>query len=336
MRFIWPYMLLSLLLVPLFVGMYLSAQRRRQKLAAGWSSLVQGAPAARAPGLRRHIPQALFILGLTALLLSLARPQTTITLPRIESTVLLAFDVSGSMAADDFQPTRIEAAKAAARSFIEHQPPGVKVGVVAFSDNGFAVQPPTEDQATLLASIERLSPQRGTALGHGIYASLSTIAGFTIQPPNPVPEDPNAPQAEPTPLPLAEELYENSVIVLLSDGENNENPDPLEAAQSAGERGVRIYTVGIGSPEGAILKVEGFTVLTQRNDAMLQNISDISGGEYHSADNAEDLLTIYDQLTPKLVMKEEKLEITALLAGAGLFFLLVGGGFSLAWFSRLP
>lgn len=333
MRFLWPYMLVTLLLVPLFVLLYLNVQRRRSMLSSGWSSLVQAAPS-RAPGARRHIPQALFFLGLTLLLLSLARPQATVTLPRVESTVLLAFDVSGSMAADDFQPTRMDAAKAAARAFIERQPPGVKVGVVAFSENGFAVQPPTDDQPTLLAAIERLTPQRGTALGHGIYASLSTIAGFTIQPPEP--EGEAAPEIEPTPPPMAAELYENSAILLLSDGENNANPDPLDAAQSAGERGVRIYTVGIGSPEGTLLKVEGFTVVTQRNDALLQRISEISGGEYHTADNAEDLLAVYDQLSPKLVMKEERMEITALFAGVGLVFLLAGGIFSLAWFNRLP
>lgn len=330
MTFIWPPMLFLLLLAPLFVMLYLAAQRRRRRLSANWAVLAQGSPAST-PGIRRHVPSILFIIGLTLLLLSLARPQAVITLPRMSSTILLAFDVSGSMAADDLQPNRMEAAKAAARAFIDRQPAGVKVGVVAFSDNGFAVQPPTEDQPALLASIERLTPQRGTALGHGIYASLSTIAGVTIQPPNP-----NDPQAEPTPLPLTEELYQNAVIVLLSDGENNENPDPFDAAQSAGERGVRIHTVGIGSAEGALLKVEGFTIHTQRDEPLLRRVAEISGGEYYSAESAEDLMAVYDQLTPKLVMKEEKLEITALLSAASLLFLIAGGVLSLAWFNRLP
>ena len=126
--------------------------------------------------MRRHIPPALFLAGLTILIVALARPQTVVSLPRVEGTVILAFDVSGSMAADDMKPTRMEAAKAAARDFVQRQPPSVQIGVVAFSDNGFSVQVPTNDQDAILAAINRLTPQRGTSLANGIRASLNAIA----------------------------------------------------------------------------------------------------------------------------------------------------------------
>src|SRR5512133_1217673 len=161
MSFIWPFMLLFLLIIPLLVMIYLRVQKRRQQAAAHFSGFGYGpaAAAAHGPGMRRHIPSILFLLGLTILIVALARPEMPVSLPRVQGTVILAFDVSGSMAADDLQPTRMEAAKAAARSFIEHQPPSVQVGVVAFSDNGFAIQAPTNDQDTILAAINRLTPQ---------------------------------------------------------------------------------------------------------------------------------------------------------------------------------
>src|SRR5262249_45810682 len=154
--FIWPAMLVFLVLVPLFVGLYIRLQRRRQRFAASFGTLGLGQVAGgRRPGARRHLPPALFLVGLTIVLLALARPQTVVSLPRVEGTVVLVFDVSGSMAADDLKPTRMEAAKAAARDFVERQPRSVQIGVVAFSDSGFAIQVPTNDQEAVLASINR-------------------------------------------------------------------------------------------------------------------------------------------------------------------------------------
>src|SRR5512136_1300435 len=177
MSFIWPVMFVLLLLIPLCVVLYIRMQRRRQRLAASYASFGLGQQAAgRRPGARRHIPIIVFLIGLTILIVAVARPQTVVSLPRIEGTVILAFDVSGSMAADDLRPTRMEAAKAAARDFVEHQPPSVRIGVVSFSESGFAVQAPTDDQGAVLAAIERLLPQRGTSLGYGIQMSLNAIA----------------------------------------------------------------------------------------------------------------------------------------------------------------
>src|SRR3990172_7727655 len=158
-----------------------------------------------------------------------ARPQTVVSLPRIEGTVILAFDVSGSMAADDMKPTRMEAAKAAARGFVQRQPASVQIGVVAFSDNGFAVQAPTNDQEAILASINRLTPQRGTSLANGILASLNTIAAGAGAP---LQLSSNR-SPTPTPTPVPKGAYTSAVIVLLTDGENTVSPDPLAAAPAA-------------------------------------------------------------------------------------------------------
>jgi Ca-activated chloride channel family protein len=332
-------MLISLVAIPLFVVLYLRLQQRRRRIAERYGTLgiVREAAAPRGSpllGRRRHIPPALFLAGLTILLVALARPQAIVSLPRLESTVILAFDVSGSMAAEDLQPTRMEAAKAAALDFVGRQPPTTQIGVVAFSDSGFAVQPPTNEQETILAAISRLGPERGTSLAHGIQASLNTIFADAEQEPrlysNLTPSD------APTPTPLPEGTYTSAVIVMLTDGENTSPPDPFEAAQLAVDRGVRIHTVGIGSAAGAPLNVEGFTVHTRLDEAMLQAIADLTGGSYYNAENEEELRAIYQDLDPQFVIKPDEMEVTALFAGASLLILLLGGACSLLWFGRLP
>jgi Ca-activated chloride channel family protein len=293
-------------------------------------------------GLRRHVPSALFLVGLTILVFGLARPQAVVSVPRLEGTVVLAFDVSGSMAADDVKPTRMEAAKAAARDFIQQQPPSVQVGIVAFSDGGFSVQAPTNDQELILAAINRLAPQRGTSLANGILVSLNTIAlSLNGGPPTQMAGEPShysnltpVPTLTPTPMPRG--TYIPAIMILLTDGENNESPDPLAAAQAAADRGVRIYTVGIGSPTGTTLHVNGFTVHTQLDEAMLQQISQLTGGTYYNAESEQDLRKAYDSLDSQLVIKPEKMEITSIFAGASVLVLLIAGLFSLLWFGRLP
>lgn len=335
MSFIWPSMLFLLLLLPLFVMLYLSLQRRRRRLSENFGSMgFVGNNAGRNLGKRRHIPPALFFLSITTLIFALARPQTVVSLPKVEGTIILAFDVSGSMAADDLKPTRMEAAKTAARDFLKHQPSSVQIGVVAFSDSGLTVQAPTNDAAVLLASINRLAPEQGTSLAQGILASLNAIAAGAG--PSQRFYSNITPEPTPTPTPVPRGTYSPAAIVLLTDGENNEAPNPLDAAQVAADRGVRIYTVGIGSPEGTTLHVNGFTVHTQLNEEMLQQISQITGGTYYKAENEQELLSIYDHLDPQLVIKPEKMEVTSIFAGASILILLVGGVFSLVWFSRLP
>jgi Ca-activated chloride channel family protein len=333
MTFTWPLMLLTLLLVPLFVYIYVRIQQRRQKIVENIGSLgfVQDASGGQI-GRRRHIPMILFLVSLTIMLVALARPQATVRLPGLESTVILSFDVSGSMAADDIQPTRMEAAKAAAREFVGRQPSNVDIGIVAFSDGGISVQPPTKDQDAILAAIDRLTPQRGTSLGSGILASLNAIAASRGE----VPEATTNLTPVPTPTPVPYGTYIPAAILLLTDGENTTNPDPIVAAQTAAEQGVRVYTIGVGSAAGTTLTVNDFTVFTQLNEPMLQQIASMTDGIYFNAESADDLREIYQNLDSQVIIKPERTEITSIFTGVSILFMLIGGAFSLVWFSRLP
>ncbi len=335
MTFIWPALLFSLVLVPILIGFYIQLQRRRKQASAnhGQFGILQG-KSGRGPGIRRHIPPAFFLIGFALLMIAMARPQTVVSLPRIEGTVILAFDVSGSMAADDLKPTRIEAAKVAARDFVERQPASVQIGVVAFSDSGFSVQVPTNERDLVYAAINRLTPQRGTSLGRGIEASLNAIKSDAAPPERRLSNLQPTPTSIPTPMPKG--TYTPAVIVMLTDGENNQSPDPLAVAKTAADQGVRIHTVGVGSPTGTILHINGITVHTQLFEEPLQQIAQLTGGTYYNATTEQDLRSIYDNLDPELVVKPEKMEVTSLFAGFSILVLLIGSAFSFFWFNRLP
>lgn len=335
MTFTWPAMLALLVAIPAGAWLYRTLEHRRRQRLGALSGLGLGeVDARRRSRLRTRIPPVLFLLGLAVMTVALARPQATLALPQQEGIVILAFDVSGSMAATDLAPTRMAAAKAAATDFVQRQPSSVAIGVVAFSDAGLAVQAPTNDQATVLAAINRLAPQRGTSLGQGMLASLNAIAVaeagasvdyYTNRSPGP----------SPSPSPVPAGSHTSAVVVLLTDGENNEAPDPTTAAGTAADQGIRIDTVGIGSPGGATLDLNGFRVHTQLNEALLQQVAQVTGGTYYSADSAPDLLSIYDSLDPRLLIKPQMIEVTGILAGVSLLLLTAGGVTSLAWLGRL-
>ena len=335
MSFIWSSLLYLLLLVPLLLWLYFRAQRQRREFAARYGSLGVVRDRTKNSGGRRHIPALIFLLGITVLITSAARPQATVSLPRLEGTVILTFDVSGSMAADDLKPTRMEAAKAAAREFVEKQPSNILIGVVAFSDGGISIQPPTSEREQTLDTIDRLVPRRGTSLGNGILVSLNTIVVSAGDPPLLNNNSLSAPSL-PTPVPEPQGWYPSAVIVVLSDGENNQAPDPVMVSDLAADLGVRVYTIGIGTPEGTIIDVEGFSIHSRLDEALLQSISDNTGGQYYSAANEEDLLRIYRDLEPKLSLRSENIEVTSLFAGAGFLLFLVAGALSLLWFGRVP
>jgi Ca-activated chloride channel homolog len=337
MSFIWPAMLLLLVALPLGALAYarLERRRRRRAVASGFPLAAPAPGGAASAGLRRRLPAVLMLAGLAILVVALARPQSVVGVPRIEGTVVLAFDVSGSMAATDLAPTRMEAAKAAARKFVEGQPPSVLIGVVAFSDSGFSTQVPTRDQTLVLAAINRLKPERGTSIGRGIQESLNVLAAaeadpaagyYTNRSPDPVPQLPPVPPG----------TYAPAAIVLLTDGENTAAPDPVQAAGLAADRGVRIHTVGIGSEAGATLEVEGFMIHSQLDEATLRGISDRTGGAYYAAGDSAGLSAVYDKLDTRLVVRPEAMEVTSLVAGAAMLILLAGAVTSLAWLGRVP
>jgi Ca-activated chloride channel family protein len=336
MSFIWPSLLFALFFVPLLILLYLQVQGRRRKFAARYGSLgIVHDAAGSGIGLRRHIPPTVFLGGLTILLFSLARPQATVSVPRIEGTVMLTVDVSGSMAANDLQPTRMEAAKAAARQFVESQPTGISVGVVVFSDGGISVQPPTDNREETLDTINRLVPRRGTSIGNGILVALNAIVVNAGDPPI-LNTNTNNSSAPVEPVPAPQGWYPSAVILLLTDGENTEEPDPIMAANLAAELGVRLYTVGVGTAAGTTIEAEGFTVHTALDEPLLQYMAASTGGMYYNAGNEEELRKIYDDLEPKLYVRPEEIEMTSLFAGLGMIIFLIGGLLSLLWFGHVP
>jgi len=334
MSFIWPTLLLMLVFVPLLVLLYIWLQGRRHQFAARYGSLglVHDAIGSGI-GVRRHIPALVFLAGITILLFSLARPQATLNVPKVEGTVMLTFDVSGSMVADDLKPTRMEAAKAAAREFVDKQPSGILIGVVVFSDGGISVQTPTNKRDETLATIDRLVPRRGTSIGNGMLVALNTIAVDAGDEPILNTNDLSEP-AQPVEAPQG--WYPSSVIVLFTDGENNQDPDPVMAAELAADLGVRVYTVGIGSVAGATIEVEDMTFHTALDEPMLQFIAGETGGMYYNAGDEEQLRRIYNDLEPKLSIKPEAMEMTSIFAGLGMIVFLIGGLLSLLWFGHVP
>ena len=359
MTFIWPTLLVLLVHIPIGVTVFVTLERRRRRRMAGYGMLTRlageggagrgaaagstatgaGTPgrSAAAARWRRRVPAACLVLGLTLVVFAIARPQAVVSVPRVEGTVILDFDVSNSMAATDIAPTRMEAAKAAALAFVQRQPPTVRIGVVAFSDSGFSVQVPTADPTMVTAAIERLQPERGTSIAQGILTSLTAIATDEAGPGAGYYTNPSlgtGPLPSPTPVPAGS--FKDAVIVLLTDGENNQNPDPLQAAKTAADQGVRIDTVGIGTAAGATLDLNGFRVHTQLDEDALKQIADTTGGTYYQASDPTSLDAVYQGVQTRLVIRPEPMEVTSLFAGAGLLVLLVGGAASLFWLGRAP
>ncbi|MBN2503688.1 MAG: VWA domain-containing protein [Anaerolineales bacterium] len=329
MSFIWPWMLFSLLLVPLIVLLHrrVRQHRRQQTAQLGALGIVQESHG-KSLGRWQSFPFTILLIGMALLLIATARPQMVVSLPQVEGVVMLIFDVSASMAAEDIEPTRMEAAKAAAQVFIEQQPTNIKIGVVAFSDGGLVVQPPSEDRAAISATIERLVPQSGTSLGHGIIAALNAVTETADT------ENGEAESVEQV-APLPRGTFSPTIFVLVTDGENTDLPDPIEAAQTAIEQGVRIYTVGVGTSAGTTLEIDGFNVYTQLNEDILKEIAALTEGEYYNAQSSDEVFNIYENLRPQFVIRPERTEITAVLTGISMLVLLIGGLLSLFWFGRI-
>ena len=326
MSFIWPWVLVSLLALPACVFAYVRMQRKRTRDAASLGTLgsvEEGAsPVA---GRRRHIPPVIFLVGIAVLALASARPQIELPLPRQEGTVVLVMDVSSSMAADDVEPSRMDAAKLAARSIVDRRPATAAVGVVAFGEGGLVVQMPTDDDEALAATIDRLVPQSGTSLGRGILTALNLVA----------------PESTVGSIEQADETgprgaFAPAVIVLLTDGENTDPPDPIEVAQTAIERGVRVHTVGLGTAEGATIEVDGFNLSTQLNESVLQEIALLTEGSYFAIEDLDDVPSVYEELETEFVVESREVEVTSTFGGVGALLLLAGGALSLVWFGRVP
>jgi Ca-activated chloride channel homolog len=339
MSFLWIEMLWALLVVLALIAAYILVQRRRQRYALRYASLsLVRESVGRGPGIRRHIPPVLFLTGLAIMVVAMARPVATVMLPSQQGTVILTIDVSGSMRADDLRPNRIEAAKSAARAFVERQPENVRIGVVAFADGASVVQAPTTEREAVIAAINRLTLQRSTAIGAGILTSLEAIFEESeASPASAAWNDPLVlPEPTPRPTPVPRGSYAPAVVVLLSDGRNTTGPEPLDVVRQASDRGVRIYTVGVGTPEGSVLRFDGRLIRVQLDEETLQRIAEDTDGEYFKADSETDLREIYESLSTNLIFEAEQTELTAGFTGAAAVLMLVAGALSLLWFSRLP
>jgi Ca-activated chloride channel family protein len=317
-----PVLLWGLLLVPLLLLAYLLAQRRRIKYAARFTNLDLLANVVDAsPGRRRHYPAALALLALTALLVALARPQAVVAVPRDDATVLLTMDTSASMTANDVPPTRLEAAKSASNDFLDQLPDRFRVGLVSFSSIVSVLEEPTDDHDAVRDSLERLDGDVGTAIGDAIVEAVALA---------PDPEE-------------ADELSGGRplfAILLLSDGANSIGREPLEVVDQAQEKGVPIYTIAFGTPDGTVQITNDYGV-TQTypvppDPATLRAIAQETGGRFFEAPTEADLEAVYEEIGSQVSYEDEKRELTAAFAGAGAVFLLLGAGLSALWFGRLP
>ncbi len=329
MQFLWQSLLWSLWIIPILLAVYVLVQRRRRRFALRYSD-VSVIRAARVPVSHwRHLPAALLLLALTTLLVALARPQITVVVAEPSETVILTIDVSESMGTADIQPTRIEAAKTAARTFVQGSSPGARIGVVAFSTTASIVQTPTRDHDAVVAAINRLNAEGSTAIGSGILVSLNAIFGdlaaYTGED-----GDLAAPGVVPSPGP------QRASISLLTDGANIQGPSPQETAQKAAELGVRIFAIGVGKPNARASTGEG-SGGSRGADSIavdpvtLTQVARVTGGEYYLAQDAETLVGIYKKLETEIVLFTEQMEITPYVSAAALVLLLAAAGLSTRW-----
>jgi Ca-activated chloride channel family protein len=275
--------------------------------------------------LRRHLPYALFLTAVAVLLVAVARPEATLAVPRASGTVILAFDVSNSMSATDAEPTRLGAAQEAARAFVDAQPSTVDVGVVVFGNGALTTQEPGPDHAEAIAAIGRLKAGGGTSLGQAILAALTAITGRQVR--LPAPDDPGPPPD------LG--YWASATVVLFSDGENTGGPDTEGAAELAAGAGVRIETVGVGTPQGTTIEVDGYQLSTALDEDQLTAIAQATGGAYHRAGDAASIKDTTRSIDLRVTARREPVELTALFAGAALLLLMVGGLLMIRWYGRI-
>lgn len=335
MTFLWPLVLAAVALVPLGVVLVRRIDRRRQSRVTALTGTPSAVSTSRSGRPVDRVAPMLVALALVVLIVAAARPQATVALPRPEGTLMLTFDVSASMGAEDVAPSRLDAAKVVARQIVDLKPAGVVVGVVAFSNAAMSVQAPTDDTAAVLAAIERMAPTDGTSLGSGILATLDAIDRARAETPAEYYSN-RTPEPSAAPLAVAPGSDTGTVMVVLSDGENTANRDPLEAAQQVADRGIRMITIGVGTTDGFDLDLDGFTVHSILDEATLEQMAEVTDGWYRAAADGDVAGEVYGELALHLVAREELEELTAPVAALGLLLLVLGVGVSLARAGRLP
>jgi Ca-activated chloride channel family protein len=358
MNLLWPWFLPLLLLIPLVVALYIWVLRRRRRFAVRYSSLalVREALPKRLTW-RRHVPFALFMIGLASLIVAMTRPVAQVEVPFSRTTIILALDVSRSMCATDVAPNRLSIAQEAALKFVEDQVDGTQIGLVAFAGFAEIVVPPTRDKQVLQETIKNFSTSIGTAIGSATLKSIDAIAEV-----NPEIDPSGVNLGTEDEEPEEDKGFQSDIIVLLTDGANTQGPRPLEAAQQAADRGVRVYTIGFGTtdpgpmvcnqqqlgPDGLDGGFRGggfggggiggggrFRRFLLLDESTLQAVADRTGGSYFRAESADQLLEIFLDLPTQIVLQKENVEISVVFSAVGAIFVVVAVALSLIWFGRL-
>ena len=352
MTFLWPQFLWLLLAIPLLALVYVWLLGRKKKMALRYASLsIVREAMGSGQSVRRHIPPLLFLLSLAAMLLAASRPFAVVTLPSQNETIILAMDVSGSMRATDVLPNRLVASQNAAKAFLDELPRGVRVGVVAFAGTVAVVQPPTLSREDLVTAIDKFQLQRGTAIGDGIVVSLAELfpdAGIDLESMQSGRERPrgmsldqllknraDGKNVKKEFVPVAPGSYPSAAIILLTDGQRTTGVDSLDAAKLAADRGVRVYTVGVGTVEGETIGFEGWSMRVRLDEETLKGIARATQAEYFYAGTAGDLKKVYETLSSRLTVEKKETEVSGLLALVAAVLALVSASLSLLWFNRI-
>ncbi len=352
MTFLWPQFLWLLLAIPLLVLAYFWLLGRKKKMALRYASLsIVREAMGKGQGLRRHIPPLLFLLSLTAMLMAASRPFAVVTLPSERQTIMLAMDVSGSMRATDVEPNRLVASQNAAKAFLADLPRSVRVGIVAFAGTASVVQAPTLSREDLVAAIDKFQLQRATAIGNAIIVSLAELfpdAGIDlasmqygrerqhgISLDEALKQGKDGKDAKKEFTPVAPGSYTSAAIILLTDGQRTTGIDSLDAAKAAADRGVRVYTVGIGTVAGETIGFEGWSMRVRLDEETLKGIARATQAEYFYAGSATDLKRVYETLSSRLTVEKKETEISGLLALLAAALALVSAALSLLWFNRI-
>jgi Ca-activated chloride channel homolog len=314
MSFGTPLWLLALALVPVAIAAYVASRQRAKRYAIRYPAMATlRAAGAQAPSWRRHIPAALVLAAMAALALALARPRVTHRVPIGESTMMLVIDHSGSMAADDVQPTRLAAAQAAANTFISQLPSSVSLGAIGFGSSVDTVQQPVSDHNATRANIDAQQAGGGTDTGDALALALQLLHGSSAKHPP-------------------------SAVVLLSDGAANAGPDPVTVARQAAKDRIPIYTVALGTPNGVLNNPDPFQppIAVPPDPQLMQQIATTSGARAFNAQSADQLSSIYKHLGTELSSISRPREVTVVFAVAGLALLVLAAGASVRWAGRLP
>ena len=363
MNLLWPWVLTLLLLIPLLIAVYIWILRRRRRYAVRYStlSIIREALPKRARW-RQHLPFALFLLGLTLLIVATARPVAQVAVPLNRTTIILAIDVSRSMCAIDVSPNRLTVAQEAASAFVEEQADGTQIGIVAFAGFAEIIVPPTNDKEALQEALNNLTTSLGTAIGSATLKSIDALAEINAAV---APSGLNLSSEESETEPV-EGLYQPDIIVLLTDGANSQGPRPIDAAQQAADRQVRVYTIGFGTADpremsctraqlGSDAFGDGFggrgfggnfggsgfggggdfRRFLVIDEQTLQEVADMTGGDYFRAESAEQLYEVFLDLPTQIILQNENLEISVLFTALAAVFVALAVALSL-WWNRFP